>query len=38
MKKLTKLDLQALSETMPLLSWEEQNMYMGSYSDDCFRR
>ena len=38
MRKLTKLDLQGLSETMDLLSTEEQNMYVGAYSNDCFWR
>lgn len=36
MKKLTKMDIDALRETLPVLSREEQQMYTGMYSGDCF--
>ncbi len=38
MKKLTKMGIDALRETLPVLSREEQSSYMGMYSGDCFWR
>ncbi len=38
MKKLTKMGIDALRETLPVLSQEEQRGYMGMYNNDSFWR